>query len=349
VQPLYDENDVQATVACLQACPFGRSVPLAPGITAVFHEAGHIPGAASVLIEVRAGGDRSRILFSGDVGREHRPLVNDPEAPAEADVVLVESTYGDRLHGPDEDIQGRLASVISETAGRGGKVLVPSFAIGRAQEMIWRIDQLIRERRIPRLPVLLDSPMAIKLMEVLKRHPEALDAQMRGAMARGESPFAMPNLKLLASREDSKSANTMPGAAVIIAGAGMCTGGRIKHHLDQHLENPANTVLFIGYQAAGTLGRLLVDGVKQVRLFGRQRAVRAQVVQVHGFSGHADREELLAWLAKLPAPPKQVYIIHGGANVSQGFAALVRERLGWQASAPDFQQQVILDSRAPGI
>ena len=342
IQPLYDEDDAQVAVSRLTPCAYGKLVALAPGFTAVFHEAGHIPGAASVLIEAQAGGSRSTILFSGDVGRQHRPMLNDPEAPAAADTVLVESTYGDRLHGPNEDIQGRLADIIGGTAARGGKVLVPSFAVGRAQEVIWRIDQLIRAQRIPRLPVLLDSPMAIKLMEVLKRHPEALDTQMREAIARGESPFAMPNLKLLASREDSKMANTLRGPAVIIAGAGMCTGGRIKHHLDQHLGNPADTVLFVGYQAAGTLGRLLVDGAKQVRLFGRQHEVRARMEQVHGFSGHADREELLTWLARLPVPPKQVFVVHGGANVSQAFAALIQERLGWKATAPDFLQQVAL-------
>lgn len=342
IVPLYDEDDAQAAVARLDPCAFGQVVTVAPGITATFHEAGHIPGAASVLFDVQAGGARRRILFSGDVGRDHRPILNDPDAPAAADVVLVESTYGDRVHGPGEDIPGQLAAVVNEAVKHGGKILVPSFAIGRAQEVIWHLDQLIRAQRIPPIPVLLDSPMAIKLVEVLKRHPDALDAQMRGAVARGESPFTMPTLKLLASREDSKTANTLAGPAVIIAGAGMCTGGRIKHHLDQHIESAANTVLFVGYQAGGTLGRLIVDGVKQVRLFNRMRQVRARVAQIHGFSGHADRDELLAWLKRLPAAPQRVFVIHGGANVAQGFAALIHERLGFDAYAPQFDETIAI-------
>lgn len=342
VVPLYDEEAVERTVPRLTPCAGTRPVAIAPGITASFHEAGHIPGAASVLLDVQSTGVRRRVLFSGDIGREDRPIINDPADPVAADVVLVESTYGDRVHGPAADIPGQLADIINATIRRGGKILVPSFAIGRAQDLIWHLDQLIRTRRIPHLPVLLDSPMAIKLVDVLKRHTAALDEQWRAAVARGESPFSMPDLKLLASRDESKAANKLAGPAVVIAGAGMCTGGRIKHHLDQHLENPATTVLFTGYQAGGTLGRQLVDGTQEVRLFGRRRLVRAQIAQVRGFSGHADRDELLAWLARLPAKPQRVFAVHGGANVTQSFAALIHERLGFDAYAPQFDERIEL-------
>ncbi len=342
VVPLYDEDDAEAAVRRLVPCGGTVPVAVAPGITATFREAGHIPGAASVLLDVQAADARRRVLFSGDVGRTNRPIINDPADPLAADVVLVESTYGDRVHGADGDIPSQFAAIINDTVERGGKVLAPSFAVGRAQEMIWHLDQLIRTGRVPRLPVLLDSPMAIRLVQVLKRHPEAFDEQMRAAIARGQSPFAMPDLRLLESRDDSKSVNSLAGPAFIIAGAGMCTGGRIKHHLDRHLGDPACTVLFTGYQANGTLGRQLVEGASDVRLFGRIRPVRVRIVQIHGFSGHADRDELIAWLSRLPAKPQRVFTVHGGASVTQSFAALIRERLGYDASAPRFDESIAL-------
>lgn len=338
VEPLYNEEDAQQAVRRLSAHKYLSPVNVAPGITATFRDAGHIPGSSSVLIEAQSRTTTRRILFSGDLGRCDRPIIEDPAAPAAADVILIESTYGDRLHGNSEDIQNSIATIVNATVQRGGKILIPSFAIGRAQEVIWRLDQLMRAGRIPSIPVLLDSPMASALMETLKKHADIYDQQMRDAVARGESPFIMPTLRVISSREESKHINHLKGPAIIIAGSGMCTGGRIKHHLDHHLENAENTILFVGYQAHGTLGRQIVDGANPVRLFGRMRQVRAQVAQIHGFSGHADRDELLAWLRRIPSPPQRVFVIHGEPETAKKFASLITHTLGWNAYAPLFDE-----------
>jgi metallo-beta-lactamase family protein len=332
VQPLYDLEEVEETVGRLRAVEFEKPYQVAPGLTATWDFAGHL------LLE---GGGR-RLLLSGDLGRWDRPLLPDPAEPPAADLTVIESTYGDRLHDPGADVAAQLAAVVGEAVANRGALLVPCFAVERAQELLWHLANLHDAGRIPEIPVYLDSPMAVRLLEVFAQHPEALDTAARRRLTQPGGPFSFHGLRLCSSREDSKKVNDQRGPCVIIAGSGMCNGGRIKHHLDQRIDDPSTAVLFTGYQAAGTLGRQLVEGARQVRLFGRLREVRARVVQVQGFSGHADRDELLRWLAARPDPRARVAVVHGGERIAPAFAATVTERLGAPAHAPQFGETVVV-------
>lgn len=338
-RPLYDENDVEKLKNCFRTGAYAEPIRIAAGVTATFYNAGHILGSSMALLRVEGG---PAVLFSGDLGRRNRPILRDPDVPEPADYVVTESTYGDRLHEDDGDIAAHLEEVILDTVRRGGKLIVPSFAIERSQEVLYVLNTLVREGRISRLPVYLDSPMAVAVTEIFRHHPERYDDEMRALMAAGRSPFEFEGLHLVGSTEESKAINDVRGPAVILAGSGMCTGGRIKHHLDRHLEHPENTVLFVGYQASGTLGRELLDGAEEVRLFARRVKVRACIAQIRGFSGHADRDELLQFLTALPAAPKRLFVTHGGSTVSRKFAEFVAEKTGWDVTAPAYHDAVEL-------
>lgn len=335
VEVLYEEEDVEATQQALRGLDFGVPREVAPGVTATFLPSGHILGASMILLEHRATG--KRVLFSGDLGRPGRPLVPDASAPPKADLVVIESTYGDRVHDDSEDVTTQLEHVIRRTQKRGGTVLIPCFAVERAQELLYHLQQLRRSGRMVKVPVFLDSPMAVQLLKVFGHHPEALDATSRDRLSHGDSPFSLPELKLCASRDDSKRINEVEGPAIVIAGSGMCNGGRIKHHLSRHLSRKASTLLFVGYQANGTLGRLILDGAKEVRVFNQYQSVELEVAQVHGFSGHADRTEMLSWLSKMPGGPTRVAVVHGGSNVAERFASDIRERFGCEVRVPSFR------------
>ncbi len=327
--PLYDEAAVAVAVRRLRGVDFAVAVEVAPGIRATWLPAGHILGAAMILVEAQSTAGVKRVLFSGDLGRWNRPLVPDPADPPAADLVLVESTYGDRLHPAEADIPGQLERIVGGTIARGGAVLIPSFAVERAQELLWHLHRLHRDGRLPAVPVFLDSPMAVAMLDIYRRHPEALDEESRGG-------FSLGSLRLCRTRDESKAINDQTGPLIVIAGSGMLNGGRIKHHLLQRIHDPASCLLFVGYQAVGTLGRQLVDGARHVRLFGREHAVGIRIEQVQGFSGHADRDEILGWLGRMPVPPQRVMVIHGGSQVAPAFAALVQQRLGVPAAAAEY-------------
>lgn len=340
LEPLYEDEDVEATCHALRGWAFGEAQPIAPGITATLYPSGHILGASMVLLEHAASG--KSVLFSGDLGRDSRPLVPDPSPPPKADLVVIESTYGDRIHDDEVDVATQLARVINETIDRGGSLLIPCFAVERAQELLYYLQRLRKSTRIPKVPIFLDSPMAVSMLKIYGRHPEALDAHSRGRLAMGDSPFTQPDLRLCSTREESKYINDVNRPAIIIAGSGMCNGGRIKHHLSRHLENELSTLLFVGYQASGTLGRQILDGAREVRLFGGYRPVCIQVAQIHGFSGHADQNELLAWLGKMPGKPQHVAVVHGGSQVTASFSQLVSNRFGCRVAVPEFGERVEL-------
>jgi metallo-beta-lactamase family protein len=340
VEPLYDDEDVEATCQSLRGIAFGKAECIAPGIIATLFPSGHILGASMVLLEHPSSG--KSVLFSGDLGRAGRPLMPDPAPPPKADLVVVESTYGDRLHDDSVDVATQLAKVINATTGRGGTLLVPCFAVERAQELLFHLQRLRKSDRIPKLPVFLDSPMAVTMLKVFGNHPEALDAQSRGRVAMGDSPFSLPELRLCSTRDESKQINELDRPAIIIAGSGMCTGGRIKHHLSRHIDDELSTLLFVGYQASGTLGRQILDGAREVRLFGEYRPVSLQVEQIRGFSGHADQNELLGWLGQMPGGPQKVAVVHGGSQVTADFAELVSSRFGCDVIAPDFRERINL-------
>ncbi len=343
IRPLYQEEDVQAMLPLFSPIELGEDVPVADGINAVFNDAGHILGSSSIRFVVNDGEKERSIVFSGDVGRWDRPILNDPEPFRQADYVVTESTYGDREHGDSDHIQERLEQLIHDTCERGGNILIPAFAIERSQEILYRLNLLFRAGKIPGLMVFLDSPMAVKVTHVFKKHAELYDDDLKALMDDGSSPFSFSSLKLVRSRRESMAINKIRGCSIIIAGSGMCTGGRIKHHLIHNIERPESTILFIGYQANGTLGRQIVEGAKRVRIMGEDRPVRAQVVQVHGFSGHADKNELIRWLKGLESAPKKVFIVHGGANVTQKFGELIKQELGYETQVPAYRDTVELD------
>ncbi|MBI4284453.1 MAG: MBL fold metallo-hydrolase [Chloroflexi bacterium] len=340
--PLYTCDDARAVFPQLSPADYGQTVKLAKGIEATFHDAGHVLGSAMLEFRIRAGGEEKVVVFSGDIGGWDKPILHDPTLFEEADYVLVESTYGDRLLERSEVMATELAEVINSTRKANGNIVIPSFALERTQEVLFYLNQLLLDDAIPHLMVFVDSPMAVSITEVFKNHLELFDESLVRLMEQGRSPFDFPGLKLVRTIDDSKAINHITGTVIIIAGSGMCTGGRIKHHLVTNITRPESTILFVGYQAVGTLGRQILDGAASVRILGQQYPVQARVLQINGFSSHADREHLYNWLANLRRPPRQVFVTHGEPASSQHLAALVRERTGWAVTVPQFRDEVVL-------
>lgn len=342
-EPLYTQADVEKTVPLLTPVRYKTPVQVGPGMSAAFRESGHIFGSTSLKLVVEQGGASRSILFSGDVGRWNMPIINDPEQFEEADYVLIESTYGDRTHGEVKDIPSELARIINETNKAGGNIVIPSFAVERTQELLYHLNALQRENRIPHLFTFVDSPMAIKVTDIFKKHPELFDAETRDLLQRGIHPCDLPGLTMSNTVDQSKAINHIKGTAIIIAGSGMCTGGRIKHHLKNNLSRPESTILFVGYQAVGTLGRTIQDQPAEVRIFGEMQPLRARIEKISGFSAHADRNELLRWITALKKPPRRVFITHGEPDAANAFKKFLSEKTGWPCTVPEYQQAIMLD------
>jgi metallo-beta-lactamase family protein len=332
--PLYVEKDAEAAASLFRVVSYGETVPVAGGLEAEFFEAGHILGSASIRVRAGRNGSARTVLFSGDIGRWDRPILKDPDPCDQADYLLMESTYGDSLHGDEEEIGKTLQSIITSTVSTGGNVIIPSFAIERSQEVLYYLSALLETDRIPHLLVFLDSPMATKVTDVYRHYTEFFDQEMRDLIAQNRSPFDLRGLVMARRVEDSKAINRISGSVIVIAGAGMCTGGRIKHHLIHNIARPESTILFVGYQAEGTLGRQIVDGARQVRIFGENIPVKARVARIPGFSAHADKAELLRWASCLTGKPRQAFIIHGESSVAEHFRATLEESKGWNAVVP---------------
>lgn len=341
-QPLFTMKDVDRTLPMVEPVPYNRPVRLNSHVQAIFHDAGHILGSA--MIEFRIGKENRRIIFTGDLGQWDRPIVRNPTTFSEADYVVMESTYGDRTHENHGSAESQLEQVIAEAVADGGKVIVPVFAIERAQELIYYLSKLLHAGRMPEIPVFLDSPMAADVTDVFRRHRECFDTEARQLAASGQPMFRFPSLSVVRTVQESMAINSLKGPAVIMATSGMCTAGRIKHHLAHHIGNPASTVLFIGYQAQGTLGRQILDGNPEVRVHGINRLVRARVRQIQGISGHADREGLLKWLGYFKRPPRQLFLTHGEQQASLSLADEVRHRYGWNVTVPEYRETVTLDA-----
>ncbi len=341
--PLYTQEDAEAVFPLFSPVKYGEPVTVGKGIEASFHDAGHVLGSSMVKLKIRQNGESMTIIFSGDIGRWSKPMLKDPTLFDEADYVVIESTYGDRALEPIDDTAQDFAEIISDTADKGGNIIIPSFALERSQEIMYYLNQFRLEGRIPHLPVFVDSPMAISITEVFGDHPHLFDGEMKQLLSQEHSPFDFPELKMTRTTEESKELNRLTGSNIIIAGSGMCTGGRIKHHLVNNITREESTILFVGYQASGTLGRYIVNGAKTVRILGQYYPVRARIAQVHGFSAHADQDELIKWLSSLNKPPRRVFITHGELDASQNLAGLIREGKGWETLIPRYRQQVILD------
>ena len=341
--PLYTTADAEACFPLFSPVRYREAIQVGEGVEATFYDAGHILGSSIIRAKVRQDGQERIILFSGDIGRPDRPIVCDPTVFDKADYVLIESTYGDRVHKDTEDIKKLIGNVINSTKKAGGNIIIPSFALERSQEVLYYINELLLENIIPRLMVFLDSPMAARVTKVFQHHPELFDEEMTEFVKQHESPFNLPGLKVVSSSGESKTINHIKGTVIVIAGSGMCTGGRIKHHLVNNITRPESTIMFVGYQAVGTLGRQIVDGARKVRILGQKYKVKAKVVRVHGFSAHADRNELLNWLRELQAAPRGVFVVHGEAESAKAFGNYVRKRTGWEVTVPDYQDEALLD------
>ena len=343
VVPLYTTEDAEKVLPLFSAVEYEEPVKVGDGIDVTYRDAGHILGSSFLTVRVRQNGEDRKIVFSGDMGRKNKPILNDPTPLEEADYLQVEATYGDRLHEDRHDIGQMLAKTIERTRKAGGNIVIPSFAVERTQELLYHLNELLLEDRIPPLMVLIDSPMAIRVTEVFKRHLELFDEETLARIHRRESPFNFSGLKMTKSTEQSKAINHIKGTVTIIAGSGMCTGGRVKHHLVNNISRPESTILFVGYQAHGTLGRQIVNGSSKVRIIGEQRAVKAQVTQIHGFSAHADQGELLDWMAALKKPPRHVFVTHCEPEAGAYFSKLLEKEKGWKASLPNYREEVILN------
>ena len=340
--PLYTVDDAEAVFPLFSAAEYGETIHIGDGVEATFYDAGHVLGSSMIEVVVRQGEEKRTILFSGDVGRQNRPILRDPTIFGEADYVLVESTYGDRLH-QSLDIGDSLAEIINSTHKAGGNLIVPSFALERAQEILYCLNELLLENRIPHMMVFVDSPMANSITEVFECHPELYDREMTELIRQKKSPFDFPGLRQVRTVDESKAINHIVGTTMVVAGSGMCTGGRIKHHLVTNISRRESTVLFVGYQAVGTLGRSIVGGAKKVRILGQHYRVRAMVAQLHGFSAHADRDELFQWLSGLKKAPRHVFVIHGEAESAQRFGDFLKEKTGWQISVPEYGAEALLE------
>jgi metallo-beta-lactamase family protein len=323
VTPLYTQSDVAAIMARFgRVASYGQSIALTPELRVSFFDAGHILGSAHVLVEVSEGGRARRVLFSGDIGGNGRPIIRDPAPPA-AEIVLMETTYGDRCHRSTADSVAELVSVIAATIARGGNVVIPSFALERAQEILYSLRAAVESGALPsRLPVYVDSPMAVSATEVYRAHPECYDTEAAALLASHHDLFGFEGLTMVRSTADSMALNRISGGAVIIAGSGMATGGRVRHHLVHNLPRAAASIVFVGYASGGTPARRIIDGARSVMLFGEEVPVRAQVHTINGFSAHADQAELLRWHARVGGAERTI-LIHGEPTAMNAFAALL--------------------------
>jgi metallo-beta-lactamase family protein len=341
--PLYTMADVEACIPLFAPVEYNQPVTVAEGIEATFQDEGHVLGSSMIRILFSSGEIKRSIVFSGDIGRWDRPILGDPDVFKLTDYVVMESTYGDRLHEGTEVISGELADIVNRAFEEGGNIIIPSFALQRAQELLYYLDTLLLDGKIPPLNVYLDSPMAARVTEVYKRYGNLMDRDLQTRLREHHSPFSFPGLKVVQTVEESKALNGLPGTYMIIAGAGMATGGRIKHHLANNISRPESNIVFVGYQAVGTLGRLILDGAKIVRIHGIQYNVRARVSQIQGLSAHADRDELLKWISQLSVHPRHVFITHGEKDSAESFSQFLHTQKGYETSVPEFGSTVNLD------
>ena len=348
LEPIYTMADALASLKLFLGIGYERPYRVAPGITLTFYDAGHVLGSAFVALDIedKDGGPPQRVVFSGDIGRARRPILNDPVFLDEADILIMESTYGNREHPDDEDTDHRLESIIRDTVKQGGKVIVPAFAIGRTQELVYRLNNLVENGDLPPdLGVYVDSPLAIDATSIFRAHPEAYDEETADVMMtdRDHDPFGFRLMSYTRSAQESKALNFLKKPAVIISASGMAEAGRILHHLKNNVEDGRNTILITGFQAPETLGRRLLDGHKRIKIFGEDYDVRARVENLTGMSGHADRSELIEWAGHLRQPPRHTFLVHGEPEAAFALAEGLRVQLGFpNVVVPELGQRFTL-------
>lgn len=325
VEPLYTMQDAEATLPLFRPVPYHQPQELGSCISYEAFDAGHILGSSFVVLR-EAGKNPVRLGFSGDVGRPNLPIIRDPETMPPVDYLILESTYGGRLHKQAQHVENKLQAIVTRTAARGGRIIVPAFAVGRTQQLVLLLHQLANQQRIPKIPIFVDSPLAVNVTDVHRAHPECFDEETRAYLSNGEDPFGFRRLQYIREASESKKLNDLHGPFVVISASGMCEQGRILHHLRNNIEDPRNTVLITGFQAVETLGRKLVEKWSEVKIFGEPVRVRAEIASLDELSGHADQQELLDWIRPLAPSVKRVFLVHGESEQSAVLAKLLKSQ-----------------------
>jgi metallo-beta-lactamase family protein len=327
VEPLYTIEDAQTSLDYFISMPYHKTLTVSDGVDLTFYDSGHIIGSAVVVLDLHEGSQKIRFAFTGDLGRPHTPILRDPEFPGDVNYLITESTYGNRLHKPKDKIIETLTHVIDRAVGRNGKILIPAFSVGRTQELLYFFFQLREQGKLPDIPIFVDSPLAIDATNVYRLHPECFDTEMRRYMAESENPLKLSNVVFVRNAQESKRLNELKSPCIIMAGSGMCEGGRIVHHLFNHISNPSTTVLIVGYMAENTLGRKILEKQPTVNIFGEPKAVKAEIVVMNNFSAHADRDELLGYISQFSrSEMKKIFLVHGEGEAFTSFRDGLNEK-----------------------
>ncbi|HBF37060.1 MAG TPA: MBL fold hydrolase [Firmicutes bacterium] len=345
-KPMYTAAEASACLHQFRAKQYSEEFEPLPGIRVRFQDAGHILGSAMIEVFITEDGSTTKVVFSGDLGQKNQPIIEDPSLISDADYLLIESTYGNRLHEDQDQKVDLLRKIITEAVQSGGNLVIPAFAVGRTQDLLYYIKGLLLNGQIPRIPVYIDSPMAVSVTEIYRNNPECYDEETCQLFAAHESPFEFPNLHFIRSAEESKQLNATAKGAIIISANGMCEAGRILHHLKHNLWRPESHILFVGYQAEETLGRRLLEGAKVVKIMGEEVNVQAKIHSIGGFSAHADQAGLLEWLDEFTKKPKGIFIVHGENGAQKEFATLIKERFHIDSLIPKWGERFVLNAEA---
>src|SRR3984885_14239212 len=334
VQPLYTTEDAEATFPLFHPVAMHTPTQVGSGIVYQSFEAGHMLGSTTMLLELESGGQKVRLGYTGDLGRPGLPIIPDPDPLPPVDYLIMESTYGNRVHEPIQSVSTKLAEVVNRTYQRGGRLIVPAFAVGRTQQLVLLLHELIEAKTIPSFPIFVDSPLAVNVTDVFRKHPELYDEEAAAFLANHGDPFGFQLLTYVRDVEQSKALNDLPGPYMIVSASGMCEGGRVLHHLKNNIGDPRNTILLTGYQAENTLGRKIEEQRDEVPIFGELMPLRAEVQRLDALSGHADREEMLAWMKPIAGGLKKVFLVHGEPEQQTALVTAIRERYGLDVVAP---------------
>lgn len=342
-EPFYTAKDVELVFTLSKPVEYGMFVHISDDIACKFQDAGHILGSSMIEVFITTGDKKTKIVFTGDLGNSPGPLLRDTHKETEADYVVIESAYGDRLHEGEGERKDTLEDVIEETVAAGGVLMIPSFATERTQELLYELNELVEHDRIPKIPVFIDSPLAIKITEIYKRYSSFYDEEALRLLKSGDEIFNFPGLKFTPTIDDSKRINSVPPPKIILAGSGMSHGGRIVYHEKLYLPDPKNTLLIIGYQIKGSLGRRLLEGEKKVRIHGEEVEVRARITQISGYSAHADQKGLFNWVEPMRLSIKKLFVVQGEESASQTFAQIVKDQLAIDAVVPKVGNSFVLE------
>ena len=341
-QPIYTREDAEKSLKSFSGAPYHEAVDIADGCSVTFYDAGHVLGSSIPLFELTGGGRPVRIAYAVDLGRKNLPILKDPETPPEIDYLILESTYGGRLHDSVDQTKDRLAQIVRSTVEHGGKIIIPSFALERTQEIVYYLNQLLLEDRIPDIPICVDSPLAVNITDIFMRHPECFDEEMYEMLCSGDDPLGCNKIQYITDVQESKALNNDPRPRIIISASGMCEGGRIQHHLKNNIGDPKNTVLIIGFMAKHTLGRRIVERRRHVRIFGDEYRLRARVEVMNAFSAHADRNEILDYISPFKGRVKKIFIVHGEEEPSINLHGALKDK-GFSAHLPNPGEVVTRD------